>query len=483
MATLLDIAKLANDSYKDSYLDLKSMGFEDLKINYNGSNGFQGSSYYNPTTKELVIAYTGTNGINDWDDDFLLGVLRIESSQTGNAKEFLDETFRILEGKDGFDKTKVGITITGHSLGGYLAQTQIKNFLTDGKYSDIPRENIAGVAFNTPGIGADEDIPNTLSINAKYDMVSESGGNNNTEHNMVIDTGKESLVGAHSLDVLIEYLETHPAIGRIDISIINGLDSDIQKILLNTPEDFIVYIKENEHDTYKKLSENNFELAKELEIEYNNQKAVNAIKDFNNGSQDFGEVIKWVSNSPKAISEFKSILEKKGNDNLLKYIKDENSFKNAPNEIQKVIVLETQEGNALSTQLGTSIGGSIGSVIIGNNDFSNIEKIAISTSTTVVGQNVGEYLGGKSDAFDNIDKDLGNTLQGAVLSFAISSFFAKNDTLADILGMDGTFVGGLADFTVSYTLGYYGSQAISDLFAFSVNNISYSNNKIFKNLA
>ena len=253
--------------------------------------------------------------------------------------------------------------------------------------------------------------------------------------------------------------------------------------MLNTPEDFIVYIKENEHDTYKKLSENNFELAKELEIEYNNQKAVNAVKDFNNGSQDFGEVIKWVSNSPKAISEFTSILEKKGNDNLLKYIKDENSFKNAPNEIQKIIVLETQEGNALSTQLGTSIGGSIGSVIIGNNDFSNIEKIAISTSTTVVGQNVGEYLGGKSDAFDNIDKDLGNTLQGAVLSFAISSFFAKNDTLADILGMDGTFVGGLADFTVSYTLGYYGSQAISDLFAFSVNNISYSNNKIFKNLA
>ncbi len=420
MATLLDIAKLANDSYKDSYLDLKSMGFEDLKINYNGSNGFQGSSYYNPTTKELVIAYTGTNGINDWDDDFLLGVLRIESSQTGNAKEFLDETFRILEGKDGFDKTKVGITITGHSLGGYLAQTQIKNFLTDGKYSDIPRENIAGVAFNTPGIGADEDIPNTLSINAKYDMVSESGGNNNTEHNMVIDTGKESFIGAHSLDVLIKYLETHPAIGKIDISIINGLDSDIQKILLNTPEDFIVYIKENEHNVYKKLSENNFELAKELEIEYNNQKAVNAVKDFNNGSQDFGEVIKWVSNSPKAISEFKSILEKKGNDNLLKYIKDENSFKNAPNEIQKIIVLETQEGNALSTQLGTSIGGSIGSVIIGNNDFSNIEKIAISTSTTVVGQNVGEYIFwdknnvNGSGSFDDIGADFKNTLQGVI---------------------------------------------------------------------
>lgn len=426
MATLLDIAKLANDSYKDSYLNLKSMGFEDLKINYDGSNGFQGSSYYNSTTKEVIIAYTGTNGINDWDDDVLLGVLQIESSQTGNTKKFLDETLNGLTDKySTLDLKNVNITITGHSLGGYLAQHTIQNILsTDDNgqqiYESINTNNVSGVVFNAPGIGDENKVPNTLSIDAKYDIVSEASGNHNTEHNMVIDTGKESLVGAHSLDVLIEYLETHPAIGRIDISIINGLDSDIQKILLNTPEDFIVYIKENEHDTYKKLSENNFELAKELEIEYNNQKAVNAVKDFNNGSQDFGEVIKWVSNSPKAISEFKSILEKKGNDNLLKYIKDENSFKNAPNEIQKVIVLETQEGNALSTQLGTSIGGSIGSVIIVNNDFSNIEKIAISTSTTVVGQNVGEYLFwdknnvNGSGAFDDIGADFKNTLQGVI---------------------------------------------------------------------
>jgi beta-glucosidase-like glycosyl hydrolase len=43
----------------------------------------------------------------------------------------------------------------------------------------------------------------------------------------------------------------------------------------------------------------------------------------------------------------------------------------------------------------------------------------------------------------------------------------------------------LADFTVSYTLGYYGSQAVSELFAslISINNIDYKNNKIFKNVA
>ena len=196
------------------------------------------------------------------------------------------------------------------------------------------------------------------------------------------------------------------------------------------------------------------------------------------------EVIQAVEKSPNIMNKLKEVLLAKGNDDVADWITKDGQFKpNTPPDIKERFFLEAEEGNQLSTQLGSSIGGSIGSVIIGNNDFSNIEKIAISTSTTVVGQNVGEYLGGKSDAFDNIDKDLGNTLQGAVLSFAISSFFAKNDTLADILGIDGTFVGGLADFTVSYTLGYYGSQAISDLFAFSVNNISYSNNKIFKNLA
>ncbi|MGJ0299116.1 hypothetical protein NG744_09240 [Aliarcobacter cryaerophilus] len=222
------------------------------------------------------------------------------------------------------------------------------------------------------------------------------------------------------MDNMINTLEERPSISNLDVKGINNLEPDIKSVLFKDSENSIVYITEKKAEFYKKLIENNQEIAKKLEIEYNNQKAVNAIKDFNNGSQDFGEVIKWVSNSPKAISEFKSILEKKGNDNLLKYIKDENSFKNAPNEIQKVIVLETQEGNSLSTQLGTSIGGSIGSVIIGNNDFSNIEKIAISTSTTVVGQNVGEYIfwdsknGNGSGAFDDIGADFKNTLQGVI---------------------------------------------------------------------
>ena len=96
-----------------------------------------------------------------------------------------------------------------------------------------------------------------------------------------------------------------------------------------------------------------------------------------------------------------------------------------------------------------------------------------------------EYkYGGSENGFNTADTALDN-LKGAVVSFALASFFAKNDNIADILGMDGTFVGGLADFTVSYTLEYYGSQAVSELFAslISINNIDYKNNKIFKNVA
>ncbi|MCT7567409.1 Ig-like domain-containing protein [Aliarcobacter butzleri] len=156
-------------------------------------------------------------------------------------------------------------------------------------------------------------------------------------------------------------------------------------------------------------------------------------------------------------------------------------------EVEHKKWLEENEGNALSTKIGSSIGGGIGSIIIANHDYSNIEKLAISTSTTVVGQNVGEYLFWDKNgtngigAFDDIGKDFGNTLQGAVVSFAISSFFAKNDTLADILGMDGTFVGDFADFTVSAGLGYAVGTYIASSFDVA-NTLASMNSTAFTGL-
>lgn len=133
------------------------------------------------------------------------------------------------------------------------------------------------------------------------------------------------------------------------------------------------------------------------------------------------EVIQAVEKSPNIMNKLKEVLLAKGNDDVADWITKDGQFKpNTPPDIKERFFLEAEEGNRLSTQLGSTIGGSIGSVIIGNNDFSNIEKIAISTSTTVVGQNVGEYIfwdsknGNGSGAFDDIGADFKNTLQGVI---------------------------------------------------------------------
>ncbi|WP_418179229.1 hypothetical protein ACNSOO_10915 [Aliarcobacter lanthieri] len=123
----------------------------------------------------------------------------------------------------------------------------------------------------------------------------------------------------------------------------------------------------------------------------------------------------------------------------------------------------------------------IGSLIVANNEnFSNIEKITVGTAVSTIADFATYKYNGEGDF--NLGKEGLENLQNAVVSFALTSYFSKNDNIADILGMDGTFVGGLVDSTVSYTLGYYGSQAITDLFAYvkAVNNIDYKNNKIFK---
>jgi len=112
------------------------------------------------------------------------------------------------------------------------------------------------------------------------------------------------------------------------------------------------------------------------------------------------------------------------------------------------------EGNFVQTNkvdysgvLNTAI-NQIGSLIIMNNqDFSNIEKIAVSTTVSTI----ADFATYKGTDFNTTDKTVSN-LQGAVVSFAVSSFFAKNDNISDILGMDGTFLGGLAENLLLNTL-------------------------------
>ncbi|MCG3653499.1 cadherin-like domain-containing protein [Aliarcobacter butzleri] len=250
------------------------------------------------------------------------------------------------------------------------------------------------------------------------------------------------------------------------------LDKGVSTILQEKLEELIadknsvVFLKnkdnENTTDTEEKYSivdvrhPDNVQRAKD---EYH---AKEALDKFSKGEDiSLAEVIEAVEKSPTIMNKLKEVLLEKGNDDVAGWITEDGKFKaDTQPDIKERVFLEAEEGNQLSTKLGSSIGGGIGSIIIANNDYSNIEKLAISTSTTVIGQNVGEYLfwdsknGNGTGAFGDIATDYKNTLQGAVVSFAISSFFAKNDNISDILGMDGTFVGGLVDYTAIFTTGY-----------------------------
>ncbi|WP_404833679.1 glycoside hydrolase family protein, partial [Aliarcobacter butzleri] len=284
---------------------------------------------------------------------------------------------------------------------------------------------------------------------------------------------------------------------RIEMSF-GSNDSAIAKVYLNgTTVLETIYVKGNEIPTPK---------APITPDEYDAQiKDVLGMIETNKDIMSAKDMIPSLQNAPKSMLAMKEVLLDKGENELAQWITDDGKFKeNTPEYIKEKAYLEAQEdnalakklgvsnvpedsldtfnksieeqrikveiehkkwleeneGNALSTKLGSSIGGGIGSIIIANNDYSNIEKIAISTSTTVVGQNVGEYIfwdkngTNGTGAFGDIATDYKNTLQGAVVSFAISSFFAKNDNIADIIGMDGTFVGGLVDSTAIFTAGY-----------------------------
>ncbi|RXK13690.1 hypothetical protein CP985_13280, partial [Malaciobacter mytili LMG 24559] len=90
----------------------------------------------------------------------------------------------------------------------------------------------------------------------------------------------------------------------------------------------------------------------------------------------------------------------------------------------------------------------IGSLIIANNsDFSNIDKIVVGTSVGVIAD-LATY--NNDIAVKDVGASSWKNLAGSVVSFALSSYFAKNDNISDILGMDGTLIGDLADFTLSY---------------------------------
>ena len=91
-----------------------------------GESGFKATVYISEARKEIVIAFAGTQDAKDWVTD--IAALMATPAQYKEAKDFTSKTVKKIAEKYGNDYK---ITVTGHSLGGGLAQSVAANYGLD----------------------------------------------------------------------------------------------------------------------------------------------------------------------------------------------------------------------------------------------------------------------------------------------------------------------------------------------------------------
>lgn len=121
----IDYLKFSKDSYEDKTANSLPDGFHVVKSEYK-SNGYGVSVYANDETREIVIAYSGSDDpkkdLRDWfipNDD---NAQNVGSALFGEVHGQVDDAL-ITYNKIKDDYSNYNITLTGHSLGGYLAET------------------------------------------------------------------------------------------------------------------------------------------------------------------------------------------------------------------------------------------------------------------------------------------------------------------------------------------------------------------------
>lgn len=174
--TSQDYAGLANDAYQDRPVGVRRPG-EDEKVRIEGidyrviehvdnrRNGYQGTVYRRIDNGEIVVAHRGTEQI--WKDGVVTDGAMVLSRVNPQVDDAIELTRRALaianeEGRQS-GKSTPEVTVTGHSLGGTLAQVTAHHF------------DLRGETFNAYGATSlDRRIP--------------EGGNRVLNHVMAADT-------------------------------------------------------------------------------------------------------------------------------------------------------------------------------------------------------------------------------------------------------------------------------------------------------
>lgn len=149
-----DYALLSQDSYHTPVLnkvfDLGGVSYKAVETADNPHTGFQATAYQRQDTGEVIIAYRGTEfgrePIHDGGVDagmVLLGV----NAQQGDAAAFTEKVLARTRDEEKASGVHVDVTVTGHSLGGTLAE------INAAKYG------LRGETFNAYGAASLYGVP------------------------------------------------------------------------------------------------------------------------------------------------------------------------------------------------------------------------------------------------------------------------------------------------------------------------------------
>lgn len=150
-----DYALLAQDAYNDPRFDkrtiLDGVEYQAFDSMNNPATGFQATAYERVDTGEIIIAYRGTEfdrePIQDGGVDAGM-VLTGINAQTADSEAFTQRVLATAKDKADTYGTPVNVTVTGHSLGGTLAEI------------NASRYGLHGETFNAYGAaGLNQGIP------------------------------------------------------------------------------------------------------------------------------------------------------------------------------------------------------------------------------------------------------------------------------------------------------------------------------------